>query len=270
MRGVKTNPAYHRRVPYAFAHPAAAVPLHLLLGRLAVPSALVIGSIAPDLWLVVPFVEREQSHGIAALLWFDLPLGLLFYTAFHLLLKEPLLALMPPAIDARLAVWAVPSLPRVPWTAVVASILAGAAAHLAWDAITHSGSEPLAFTVAGHPILVQQVLQHGSTLLGTLFLLWWIRRKLALPAAARGQVAKLPWRVGLICAVLAVAAAVFVWITIEALPAKLDLDMTRAVLRAAGAIAASVAGLCFVAYCILWRAFRSRRERATTCGAATR
>ena len=260
-------------MPYAFAHPAAAVPLHRLLGRVAVPSALVIGSVAPDLWLLMPFVVRDQSHSVAAILWFNLPLGLVLYGTFHLLLKEPLLALMPPAIAARLSQWTCHSLPRLPWTAVVVSLVAGAAAHLAWDAVTHSGfglSERSAFVVAGHPILIQQLLQHGSTLLGTLFLLCWARRKLALQSPSQSSVPPLAWRVPIVSGLATVAAVVFVGVTVQALPPELDPDMLRAALRAAGATAASAAGLCVVAYCVLWRAFRSRREKATACGAATR
>ena len=265
--------AYHHRMPYAFAHPAAAVPLHRLLGRLAVPSALVIGSVAPDLWLLVPFVSRDQSHSMAAIFWFNLPLGLALYGAFHLFLKEPLLALVPAAIATRLAAWTRPSLPRVPWTAVVASIVAGAAAHLAWDAVTHFGfglSERSAFVVAGHPILVQQLLQHGSTVLGTLLLLCWARRKLALQSASQASVPPLAWRVPIVGGFATVAAVVFAGVTVQAVPPELDPDMLRAALRAAGATAASATGLCVMAYCVLWRAFRSRREKSTACGAATR
>jgi hypothetical protein len=259
-------------VPYAFAHPAAAIPLHRLLGRLAVPSALVIGSVAPDLWLLVPFAARDQTHGMAAILWFNLPLGVLLYAAFHLVLKEPLLALMPPSIAARLSVWACPSLPRVPWTAVAASLVAGAASHIAWDAATHSGfgalEEPVV-ALGGHPILVQQLVQHGSTLAGTLFLIWWALRRLAIPTASPSHLATVRWRAKIIGSVLAVAAAVFAWITIQALPPRADLDTMRAVLRAAAATAASATGLCVVVYCVLWRVFKTGRETATGCGATT-
>lgn len=259
-------------MPYAFAHPAAAIPLHRLLGRLAVPSALVIGSVAPDLWLLVPFVARDQSHGMAAILWFNLPLGFLLYAAFHLVLKEPLLALMPASIAARLSVWTCPLLPRVPWTAVAASLVAGAASHIAWDAATHSRfgalEQPVA-VLAGHPILAQQLVQHGSTLAGTVFLLWWIRRKLAIPTASPSRFASVRWRAKIIGSVLAIAGAVFVGTTIQALPPQPDVDTMRAVLRAAAATAASATGLCLVVYCILWRVFKIGRETTTEGDAAT-
>jgi hypothetical protein len=54
-------------VPFTLAHPAAAVPLLRPLGRRGLLSALVIGSMAPDLWYFVPFdVTRADSHSPAA------------------------------------------------------------------------------------------------------------------------------------------------------------------------------------------------------------
>ena len=80
-------------MPYPFAHPAAILPLAGPMGRFAAPSALAIGSVAPDLWYLVPGLARDDSHSLAGLFWFCLPAGALAYLAFHLLLKQPLLAL---------------------------------------------------------------------------------------------------------------------------------------------------------------------------------
>src|SRR5262245_39207676 len=121
-------------MPYPFAHPAAVLPLPRLMGRLAVPSALVIGSLSPDLWYLAPPLAREDNHGAAALLWFCLPAGLALYALFHLLLKQPLIALLSP----RLAAFTPAGLPAAPWRAVVVSLLAGALTHFAWDAATHA------------------------------------------------------------------------------------------------------------------------------------
>lgn len=152
-----------RGVPYPFAHPAAVLPLARPMGRLAAPSALAIGSMVPDLWYFVPFVERAASHSGAGLVWFCLPVGLVAYVLFHLLLKEPLIALISP----RLAAFTPRGLPPAPWRAVVVSLLVGALTHLAWDALTHSNN-PMAHNWA----------QHASTLTGTLVLAGWIARRL--------------------------------------------------------------------------------------------
>jgi hypothetical protein len=78
-------------LPFTFAHSAAAVPLRHVLGRFGVLSALVIGSIAPDLAFVLPIgVARLDSHSLAGLFWFCLPAGLLTYLLFHRVLKGPL------------------------------------------------------------------------------------------------------------------------------------------------------------------------------------
>src|SRR2546430_1965582 len=83
------------RMPYPIAHPAAVIPLVRPMGRFGVPSALVIGSVSPDLWYFVPVLERADSHSAAGVFWVCLPVGFAVYFAFHLLLKEPLLPLAP-------------------------------------------------------------------------------------------------------------------------------------------------------------------------------
>jgi hypothetical protein len=148
-------------MPYPFAHPAAIVPLAGPMGRFAVPSALAIGSMIPDAWYFVPLLVRNDSHSLGGLLWFCLPAGLLVYLLFHIVLKQPLLALLPVSLAAKLAQFASPRLPEAAWHAVVLSLLVGACTHLAWDAISHTS----------------RVLQHASTLLGTLFMAGWIRRR---------------------------------------------------------------------------------------------
>lgn len=142
-------------MPYPFAHPAAVLPLVPLLGRFAVPSALAIGSVAPDLWHLVPFADRADSHSAAALLWFCLPAGLLAYALFHLVLKQPLIALAWP----RLGAFACEGLPKARWQAVIVSLLVGALTHIVWDGLTH---------VEGH-----RWLQHASTVAGSVILGAW-------------------------------------------------------------------------------------------------
>jgi hypothetical protein len=151
-------------MPYPFAHPAAVIPLARPLGRYAVPSALAIGSISPDLWYLVPLVERPESHGIAGLAWFCLPAGLALYLLFHLLLKQPLIALLSP----RLGSFTPMGLPRAPLRAVVISLLVGALTHIGWDALAHATEEGWR----------HNWLQHASTLFGSLFLAAWAWSKL--------------------------------------------------------------------------------------------
>jgi len=177
-------------VPYPFAHPAAVLPLVPVLGRFAVPSALAIGSIAPDLWHLVPFVSRADSHSPAALLWFCLPAGLLAYALFHLVLKQPLIALAWP----RLGAFACKGFPPSPWHAVAASLLLGALTHLAWDALTHTND---------HTVQDPNWFQHANTLLGSVILGAWIWRRVR-------RVPRVPYRLSVFhrgCAALAIAGA---------------------------------------------------------------
>jgi hypothetical protein len=162
-------------VPYPFAHPAAVLPLVPLMGRLAVPSALAIGSVTPDLWHLVPFAERADSHSAAALLWFCLPAGLLAYALFHLVLKQPLIALLSP----RLGAFACPGLPKARWHAVIVSLLVGALTHLAWDAVTHTND---------HHVHGPNWVQHANTALGSVILGWWSWRRVR-------RVPALPWQI---------------------------------------------------------------------------
>lgn len=229
-------------MPYPFAHPAAVILLARPMGRFAVPSALAIGSMAPDFWYFVPLVERPDSHGLAAVAWFCLPMGLIVYTLFHLLFKQPLIALLSP----RLGCYTPIGVPPVPWYAVIASLLAGALTHIAWDALTHSNDEAL----HGH-----NWLQHGSTALGSVGLGWWAWRKLRQAPAAPSVLSPLARA----CTILALlgAAALAAWHAAE-LPAP-DLVALRAFLRTAGLAALQALGAALLVYALLFQRKMARR-----------
>lgn len=259
-------------MPYPIAHPAAVIPLARLMGRFAVPSALVIGSVVPDLWYVVPGAERWHSHVVPALLWFCLPLGLLVYAAFHLLLKQPLLALLPPATAARAAACATQGLPAVPRAAVMLSLLAGASTHLAWDALTHASSTSSWLLPALDQIFVRigrysmngyQVLQHSSTILGTAIVGFWTWHKLkTAPAAPRAAAQTLPPTIrAAVVAVLVAIAATAAWSAgIDAFADHFDLVALRSFARAAGFAGLSALALAVLAYCALFQLWRLRPE----------
>jgi hypothetical protein len=251
-------------VPYAFAHPAAVIPLRRLLGKFAVPSALVVGSVIPDAWYFVPFLERSDSHSVAGLFLFCLPSALFAYAAFHLIFKQPLLALLPQALAGRLGAWTCPRLPAVPWRAVVVSIAAGLLSHFAWDALTHPGEVVDAFpllastVVLGHyELRVHQLLQHGSTFIGTVFLIWWSCQKLrAAPrdSTTTTRVTTAPPRAAIVAFLVMVSGAAFLGVILAVLPSpSFDMNGLRDALRAAGITALSTLGLAFLAYCMMWR-----------------
>jgi hypothetical protein len=267
-------------MPFTLAHPAAAVPLARPLGRHGVLSALVIGSMTPDIWYLVPFaVSRNQSHDLPGLFLVCLPLGCALYLVYHLLLKHPVAALLPVPISSRLCHYLEqrPVLPRSPWTGVMLSVLAGAATHVLWDAFTHSHGRvgrtvPLLtthlFSVAGSEITLATVLQYGSGAAGLALLAWWSWRWLcrapARPSACMDRLtprARVSVTAGLLGLGLVAAAA-------GALPAALgtrnpEYSLVQAYLRPAfsAGLQAFAAGL--LAYSAVWQMWAQRSRRTT-------
>src|SRR5262244_1922382 len=104
-------------MPFTLAHTAAVLPLARLLGKRVVFSALVIGSMTPDVAYVVPGLTRGPSHSLPGLFWFCLPVGLASYLLFHLLLKRPLAAALPRSLREAMAplIARTPGLPPAGW-----------------------------------------------------------------------------------------------------------------------------------------------------------
>lgn len=228
------------------------VPVAKLLGARAVPSALAIGAMIPDVWYFVPLLEREQTHEMPGAPLLCALAGLLAYAAFHLIFKQPLMALAPRWLAGRLAAWTPPGLPRAPWPWVLLSLFAGIATHLAWDALTHAGYFPILDTPLGRGIYLHQVLQHGSTLLGAAFLGTWIWRKLrATPPGITFLAIDERFRHAVVAAMIGLpAAAFFIGLHVfEAEPARLAL-------RAAGVAAVSIFGLLALFYSVSWKLAR--------------
>ncbi len=254
-------------MPYAIAHPAAIIPLHRWLGRYSVPSALAIGSVIPDTWYFVPFLGRPDTHTVHGALLYCVPLALFAYVLYHLLFKQPLLALFPPRLAAKLRAWTPSGLPEAPWHAVAVSALAGVLTHVVWDSFTHEGLlsarypllEATLLTLGGYELRVLQLLQHSSTLAGAAFLAWWIRGKLlrgAEPSSSGKEMAGARCLQGaVLAALLAVPAAVFAH-SLPGLWAASGIEALRAAVRGAAISAASAFALVFMAYCLLWRCRR--------------
>lgn len=175
-------------MPFTFAHPAAVVPLPRLLGKTGVVSALVIGSIVPDIAYIIPLdVARHESHSLSGIVWYCLPISVLLYVVYHRLLKGPLLGLLPTYALQRLGscVTHFHALPDVPWRAVVFSLLCGILTHIAWDNFTHveeagvmavPALKTYLFSVGGYSVFAYKLLQHGSSFGGMAFIGWWSLR----------------------------------------------------------------------------------------------
>jgi hypothetical protein len=190
-------------MPFTIAHVAAVLPVRRWLRHGGLFSATVIGSMAPDFGVLLPFdLSRGATHGVRALVSFCLPAGLLAWWLFQRLIRPAWAEVLPggwrlrsdgSGRAARLAD------PRA-WLAASAAIVFGAFTHLCWDAFTHEdgrGVRMLPFLddyygpeLVGHPIHLYRWLQHGSSLLGlaaVAFAAWrWTRDVQSLPARGQG------------------------------------------------------------------------------------
>jgi hypothetical protein len=170
-------------VPFTLAHAAAALPFRRL--RL-VPSALVVGTLAPDFEYFLRLSPAGRfGHTLPGALLFSLPMALVVLWLFHTFVKLPTVKLLPESIQRRL----VPHLHQFRFLGVgrslwiVASVLVGIATHLIWDSFTHSTTwlyhhwsalrQPHRLPIAGQ-IPLYKILQHGSTIVGLAILLGWL------------------------------------------------------------------------------------------------
>ncbi len=169
-------------MPFTGSHPAAVLPL-LRTGLPA--SALVAGSLAPDLPYYLPVDLGVRTHTALAVVTTDVLLGALLWVLWHGLLARPARDRAPGGLLARLPAGAAPGLRRRLDTPgriarVGVALAAGAATHVLWDEFTHPGRwgaqhvPALARTWAGVP--GHAWAQELSGVLGGLLLLAWLAR----------------------------------------------------------------------------------------------
>jgi len=233
-------------------------------------SALIVGSVTPDTWYLVPFaVDRAQTHGIPGLFWFCVPAGCALYLLFHLVLKLPLVALMPRSLSSRLAsrIAGQPALPPAPWTAVVVSVFAGAATHQALDSFTHPAGRlvralPLLrhelFTVGQSDVYVSTILQYGAGIAGVALVAAWSWRWLiASPVRTPPHGLAPAARIAVISALFAVVLATAAQATMTAseLPG-MEYSLMRGYVRPAFLAASQAVAAGLLAYSLLWHSVR--------------
>ncbi len=150
-------------------------------------SALVIGSMAPDFAYFLPGASGGLSHSLWGLMIFCLPLGLITYVIFHLLIKRPMVTLFPEPMSLRLSSMAhgAITLPNVSFWTVCLSIILGAFTHVVWDAFTHANTvmvrqfdilRTVVATFGTYKLYLFKLLQHASTTIGLFLLGRWIFR----------------------------------------------------------------------------------------------
>ena len=184
-------------MPFTLSHAAAALPFRR--SRL-VPSALVIGTFAPDLEYFIRLTPGGGwGHTMAGMFGMDLPLGLGALWLFHRLVKLPLANLLPDSVRARLtdelARFRFGPLGR--FLLIVVSLLIGIATHLVWDGFTHPQywivrHWALLRRVHHYPVLgwesnssiLQAISSLGGLALLAVWCVFWHRRTAPDPAIA--------------------------------------------------------------------------------------
>lgn len=264
------------RMPFTISHVTAMLPLRAPMGRFAVPSALAIGTMAPDfIYFHWGFEPRDLTHTLPALFWYCLPTGLLAYVVWHWILKRPLLALAPVAVERRLRRVVAAPVPMniAHWIAVSISIVVGGATHLFWDGFTHAqdfgvrafpvlASEPVAF--GGYRIALYKLLQHGSSVVGLLIILAWgliALRRLEPAVIADAQPVRATRRGGIAAALLIVPALIGVAAGLQALRGAQIGRVMPLELFVSTAVVVSIAAFCLAifAYGVWWQV-RARRQ----------
>ena len=170
-------------MPFTFSHPAVVLPFAKAFKRSLSFTALVIGSMTPDFeYFIRMRMSSPFSHTWEGLVWFDIPLGFVLVLVYEFFVKDKLIDRLPTASNRRLSRYRGY---RMNYTAgyliaILISLALGAASHIAWDGFTHpQGMFIHQFPILKHivrihdyPLYVFTILQHGSTLLGALFI--WI------------------------------------------------------------------------------------------------
>jgi len=156
-------------MPFTISHTAVVLPFARLLARWQLLSAAVIGAMVPDFRIFFPGLPRVESHSAVALLTFCLPVGLSTYWMFQLLIKTPMVEVLPDGPYARWRPFSLEANVRSlrQWLLAAGGILAGALTHLIWDAFTHDGGRG----VRMFPVLDDSIIDIGSRHLPAIYVM---------------------------------------------------------------------------------------------------
>jgi hypothetical protein len=182
------------QMPFIVSHPAAVVPLTRVgpFARWGLSlSALVVGSMVSDLPHYIHLTRfihlpsgKHFAHTFAGVFLFCIPVGMFVLWVFHIVLKPPLLSLLPVNQQERLAPIATKFRfgPLRQFFLIILSLVLGALTHLVWDSFTHVHGWPVQhFSILHMPVMqtsrqtlfVYNFLQRGSSLAGIALLIYW-------------------------------------------------------------------------------------------------
>lgn len=167
-------------VPFTPCHAAAVLPF---VRTPLVPSALVVGSTAPDAFYYLLVRAPVETHTLWSALTVDVVIGAVLLALWQAVLRRPVVAAAPAALRDRIPA------PHVDRTAsgrarraglVLLSLAVGSLTHVVWDAFTHRGRwgvelVPWLGEVHG-PLEGYRWAQYGSGVVGAAVLAWWVVR----------------------------------------------------------------------------------------------
>lgn len=206
-------------MPFTGTHPVAVLPF--LRTRLP-PSALVIGTITPDIPYFLPGhvgtlpLRELPTHTAIAAPTLDLVIGLLVWAVWHGFLAAPALYAAARPLRARLQGQVCLGLTtrlRQPrgMLLVAVALLVGVATHLAWDSVTHPatwGATQVAVLREpwhGHP--GYRWVQYASDVVGMPVLVGWLARWLRRNPPRTAAAPRAPWTPWLLIGGAGVVAA---------------------------------------------------------------
>ncbi len=167
-------------MPFTLSHTAASLPFLNRSKAVGWRSALVFGTMAPDLMFPIPyFGERNHTHSFKGLFALDVPLAVVLSILWVFVLSKRLSRL--PGLETLGA--QSPSSFSIFAAFIGATV--GASTHLLWDLFTHQGSpllgtsyfsQPL-FPGANGAVTPQTVVWYFNSFVGMVILALWVRRR---------------------------------------------------------------------------------------------
>jgi len=165
-------------MPFTFSHPAIILPLKFLPRKFISITGIIVGSISPDFeYFIRMKIQSDFSHTILGLIWFNLPLGIVFAYVFHNIIRDNLFSNLPKMLKSRLLKFR-----QFGWNeylknnlfVVIISILIGSISHLFWDSFTHETGYFVVMipmlsnkiSIADFQIPIFKIIQHSSTIIG--------------------------------------------------------------------------------------------------------
>ena len=175
-------------MPFTLSHAAIVLPLKKLNPAWFSMTGLIFGSMSPDLeYFTRMKILATHGHDWVGAIYFNIPLALAYCFVFHLFVRKILIDHLPNFIKNRfihLRLFDWMKYFKANGLVVILSILIGTYTHLLWDAFTHEWgffAKKINFInevwmTIGFELKGFKVLQYTSSIIGLLFIIFWIYR----------------------------------------------------------------------------------------------